>query len=283
MSLVLIPKSIKEIEQSSKLVNAYILGIKDLSVNLPIYFTLEEIKKIRSLTKNDIFISLNKNMHCSNIKILEKTLIELEEMDIKGIIYYDIALVSLKEKLNLKKDLIWNQEHLSTNALTSNFWFNENVKYTYLASEITLEEIISISREAKSTLMINIFGYIPMFTSKRHLIKNYLDNFNLTNTSKINYLYKEEKEYPIIDELNTTVYTANILNGIKEHLILKDKIDYFVINSFNIDEYKIMKVLELFNNANEENISEYYNKINKMFDNVDLGFFYKETIYKVVK
>ena len=56
-------------------VDAYLLGIENLSVNMPIYFTLDEIKNIN--IDKEIFISLNKNMHSSDLKILEETLIEL--------------------------------------------------------------------------------------------------------------------------------------------------------------------------------------------------------------
>ena len=59
-----------------------------------------------------------------------------------------------------------------------------------------------------------------MFVSKRHLIKNYLEYFHLSDNSKINYIEKEDKIYPIIDDnISTSVYSNNILNGIKYSLI----------------------------------------------------------------
>ena len=127
--------------------------------------------------------------------------------------------------------------------------------------------------------MINLFGYLPMFVSKRHIVKNYLDYFKLNDNSKVNYMEKEDKVYPIIDNsIATEVYSNNILNGIKYSLI---NIDYIILNSFNIELDKFISVVKMFKSVNKENIDEYNDKINSMFTNVDNGFLEQKTIYKV--
>ena len=78
-----------------------------------------------------------------------------------------------------------------------------------LSSEITLDEVKEIEKEAKAKLMLPVFGYLPMFVSRRHLVKNYLETFNLEDNSKINYIEKEGKIYPIIDnEEGTIAYSS---------------------------------------------------------------------------
>lgn len=73
---------------------------------------------------------------------------------------------------------------------------------------------------------MNVFGYIPMFTSRRHLIQNYLDTFNLHSKNK-NTIRKEGKSYPINDtNLGTTVYSNYILNAVD---IDFSNIDYLVL------------------------------------------------------
>lgn len=282
MKLVLIPKSKEEILKTNDLVDGFIIGIENLSTNLPNYFDLNELKEILKQTNKEIFVSLNKNMHSTDLAILKETLLELEKLNIKGILYYDVSLVNIKQELNLKKDLVWNGEHLVTNSLSIEFWYQEGVNYAYLSSDITKEEILKIKQESKSTLMMNVFGYVPIFTSYRHLIKNYIKTFNLNNDSGINYIEKEGKKYPIVDSINTTVYSNNILNTLDEFLDLKD-IEYGVINSFNIDNDKLIKVINLFKNINENNKNDILEIINKLFNNIDNGFLKKETIYKVIK
>ena len=37
-----------------------------------------------------------------------------------------------------------------------------------------LDNILEIRKNTQVKLMVNIFGYLPMFVSKRHIVKNYL-------------------------------------------------------------------------------------------------------------
>ena len=166
---------------------------------------------------------------------------------------------------------MWAQEHLTTNYQTINNWLSFGVKYTYLSCDITLREIKEIKENTNSILIAPMFGYIPIFTSKRHEVKNYLDNFNLTDNSSINYIEKEDKIYPIIDNTEgTVVYSNNILNGYKEYLDLD--IDYVTLNSFNIDDDLFLDVVKTFKEKKLEDLE---------IENSDKGFLFKETTYKV--
>ena len=166
MKLLIMPKSIDQIESLIEDIDGVIVGIKDLSINQPAYFTLDEIKKINEIIKNngkEIFVSLNKNMFNKDLEILEYTLLQLDNLKLNGILYYDIAIVNFKKNLKLVTPLVWNQEHLTTNYLTSNFWYEYGAKYTMLSSEITIDEINEIALNANAKTMVPIFGYLPMF------------------------------------------------------------------------------------------------------------------------
>jgi collagenase-like PrtC family protease len=260
-------------------VDAYLLGIENLSVNMPIYFTLEEIKNIKS--DKEIFISLNKNMHSNDLSLLEETLIELSKLNIKGVFFYDIGVLNIVKRLNLNIKLVLSQEHLTTNYETINFWYNEGVEYAQIAEEIKEEEIINIKNNTKSKLIVPILGYFPMFVSRRHLKENYLRQFNLKDNSKINYIEKENKIYPIVDEKVTTVYTSSYLNGIREYLDFeKENIEYVLINGFLLKEEN--KIINMFKTVTNENVEEYNNEISNILDNnIDTFFLHKDTIYKV--
>jgi hypothetical protein len=93
---------------------------------------------------------------------------------------------------------------------------------------------------------------------------------------------KESKTYTIIDNnIGTSVYSANILNGIRTSLNID--VDYIVLNSFGIELDKFISVIEMFRSVNSDNATEYEEKINNMFSNVDNGFLNTKTIYKVKK
>jgi len=263
--------------------DAFLLGIEDLSVNMPEYYKIEEIKEIIKNSTNEIFIALNKNMHSDDLPKLQQTLIELEKLNIKAVIFYDISVLNIVKKLNLNINLVWGQEHLSTNYETINYWFNKGVDYTLLSSEISENEILTIKQNTKSKLIVPILGYLPMFVSRRHLVENYLKQFSIKDNSRINYIEKEGKIYPIVDEHVTTVYTNSYINGIKEYLNFKQKeIEYVLINSFLIDETKIKKIINMFKTITEETKEEYFIELNNILDNnTDTFFLHKETIYKV--
>ena len=259
--------------------DALLLGIKNLSVNMPTYFTLDEIKDILNKTNKEIFISLNKNMHSKDLDLLTNTLTELNNLNIKGVLFYDIGVLNIVNKLKLNIDLIWGQEHLTTNYQTINFWHKRGTRYTLISPEISLNEITKIKNNTESKLIVPVIGYIPMFVSKRHLVQNYLKQFDLKDDSKINYIEKEGKIYPIIDEEVTTVYTNAYLNITKEITKLKEiNIEYLLINSLLIEDENMEKIINILNNTPEQTKE----KIDKILNNnTDTFFLNKETIYKV--
>lgn len=123
-----------------------ILPIDKYSVESICTFSLDEIKDIVNKTKKEVFIKINKNIMNDDINDLKKILIELDNLNIKGIFFYDLALLQLKKELNLKMDLVWNQTHMVNNYKTCNYYYSKGVKYALLGKEITLDEIIEIGR-----------------------------------------------------------------------------------------------------------------------------------------
>ncbi len=152
MEIILMPKNSNEIKNTINLVDGYLIGIKALSVNIPYAESFSEVlKEINYIKSNNkkVFISLNKNMHNKDLERLNEYLIKLDDLDISGILFYDVALVNLKKKLSLKTELIFGQEHMSNNYLTSNFWYDHGAKIQLVSPELTKEEIKEIVEDAE--------------------------------------------------------------------------------------------------------------------------------------
>ena len=278
--LITLPSSLEEINLTKNIVDGFIIGIKDMCVNTN--FCIDNLSFLNDLNDKEIFISINKNMHNSDLEYLKELLKNLNKYNIKGVLYYDVAVLNIYNSLDLNYDLVWSSEHLTTNYNTINYWNSMGAKYAYVSSDITENEIIDITKNSKSKLIVNMFGYLPMFVSKRHIVKNYLENFELSDKSTINYMEKEGNIYPIIDnKVGTFCYSANILNGIKSYVNID--IDYIVLNSFGIELSKFIQVIKYFKDVNKNNVLEYEEKINSMFKNIDTGFLNMKTIYKVKK
>jgi U32 family peptidase len=293
--IIVIPNKISDIDLIIDNCDAIILGIKDFSVNYREYVTIEELKDlINKYSNKEIFVSINKIFHNNEILELEQLLIELNKLKIKGILYYDIAIINIYKRLNLMIPLVWHQNHLVTNYNTINYWYNEGAKYAYLSPEITLNEIIDIKNNTNCPLIVPIFGYLPMMFSKRKLISNYLNYIHeQLNDNNYQLFEKQRREYyPVIEDQNgTTIYSSHILNGLEEYIaLLSNNIEYAVLNAIDIDINNFIEVLIIYNqirNSWQNNkIDMTYtlhlsNKIDMLLKNTDKGFLYKETIYKV--
>ena len=258
--------NLEEAKEINDLVDAYIMPLTGLSINYHHTFSLEEIEKALKLDK-EIFVSVNKNIHNDELPKLKEALSKLTKLKISGIIFYDISIVNLKKKMNFKTPLVWAQEHLTTNYGTVNYWNEKGAQYAYLSSELTKREILEIKENSKSKLFVNIFGYLPMFTSRRHLVKNYVETFDIKENDRQAKLSKEGNDYLIEDtKLGTTVYSSYILNATEEDF---KNVDYLVFNS-NFIETKDFK----------EVLTDYKNKKPNKYPK-NLGFMFEDTIYKV--
>ena len=274
------PDNVDQIKDNTKYYDGVILSIDNFSVNSRYTLSINEIKDIIKIIPNkEVFISINKNIENNELDELESILLSLNELNIKGVLYSDVALVTYKDKLNY--DLVWAQEHLVTNYETINYWHDFGVNYAYLSSDLNINEINIITKNTDVKLMANIFGYQSMFVSKRHIVKNYLNNFNIKDNSKIHYMQKEGKTYPIVDANYTYVFANNIFNGIKEYYNMN--VDYYVVNGFLIDNEKLTKVLSIIGNITKENVEDSSLQVTDIFTNIDTGFLYKDVVSKVKK
>lgn len=284
---IIIPKNLKQVERSLPYIDGLLLGIKDYSTNFEQTYTVEEIKQfIQKVDGKDILIAVNKNIANTELEGLKNILLALCELPIKGVLFYDLSILNLKEKLHLPYDLIWAQEHFTTNYGTVNAYYKEGVKGTFLSSDITKQEILEIKKNTNAYVMVTLFGYLPLFASRRHLVDNYKKTFNLESQTATHYIKKGTEKYRIIDDCHgTTVYSSHIVNGASEYPeMVANQIDYILLNGFDIVEEIFDTIIEKWSIITEENKQEVKEQIDQLCDyKTDQGFLYKETIYKVNK
>ena len=265
--------------------NSFIIGLKDFSINYQEY-TIDEIRKLREEYPNiEIFISVNKNIFNSDLSILEEKLEELDTLNINGVLFYDLSVLSIVRRKKLSLPLVWAQEHMTTNYNTCNYYYDKGCEYVYLSNEITLEEIKEIKDNSNIKLISFFFGYPDVSFSKRKLLTNY---FLYNNLSKNNDWYTissdEENKYFIKENnLGTRILYGNVLNGIKPFNELINEVDYGLLSEEMMDHDTFIKCLSVFKDLNDNIITceEANNKINELVNSMDTVFYYKKTIYKV--
>ena len=266
--ILVIPNNKEDMEELlTKNITGLILPIEHLSVNSKCFFSIDNAIEIANKTNKEICISINKVMMNHDIPLLEKVLIKASHSKISKVLFYDLAIININNKLHLNLELVVFQDHLNTSISTNLFYQKRGVHYSVISNDITLDEINEISKY--QPLMMIVYGYLPMFYSRRYLITNYL-NFLKKEKKKASYSIKDDKKntYIIEEEENgTTIYTKEPINLINK--IDKLNIEYCIINTNYIEREIWLKVLEQWINNKKDNQNHY------------LGFLEKKTVYKV--
>ncbi len=207
-------------------------------------------------------------MHNNDLLELDNIFNRIKDMNIDKILYYDNSVYNIAKKYNLIDKLVIYHDHLNTSILSHKFYHSLGIKGSYISNDITRDEINDIKDNTNMILYMTVYGYLPIFLSRRHLLTNYLEYIDKKKDDNIYYLKDDKDEYyPIYEEkYGTTIYTKKIVNLLNK--ISELKIDYLVLNSFNIEEDIFNDMLDKF--INNEHIDEEY-----------IGFLEEETIYKV--
>ena len=262
-----------------------ILSLENYSVQSDITYSLDEIIEISKSNKNlEIYVNINKNLLNSDIEPLTKILIELDKTNIKGIFFYDLALIKIKQELNLKTDLVWSQTHMVNNYKTCNYYHSKGVKYALLGKEITLEEIKEILEKTSIIPMIEVVSIPSVAFSKRKLITNYYKDLNKAPKNKLLVTEKiSQKEYELTEDNNGTSFFLNeITNGtsiIKE--LFESNTKYIIMREKGINNFEeLVKDTKKYIEGNCQD-NDYIDKYKKLGDSTN--FFFKKTIYKVKK
>ena len=276
--------NIKEnIDKYVGLVDGFILGISNFSVDFDCLFNINEIKKICSkYADKEIFLSMNKNIFNSELEELETLLSELSKLDVK-ILFYDMSILFLNNKNNLNLDLVWNQTHMVTNYNTCNYYYNKGVKYGLCSGEVTLDEIIEMNKKTNMKLLVYVLGHQVMSFSRRKLLTNYYKSIDETYDGNKKEIFDHDKKYIVSESIDGTVIkTGKILNGISViPILLNENIDYIVIDESYIECDKIIEGLKIIDNiVNSINVEDNIAQSKEIFED-DTSFFYKKTIYKV--
>ena len=270
MSKILL--KINDVKELSYEADGYILGIDKYSFLFGKTFNIDEIKKIKDdLKEKEIFVSFNRVIFNDELEDYKMKLKEVDDLGINGIIVGDIAALTY----DIKTNIILDQTHLNNSFYAINHYYNNGVYGTVLTNDITLSEINDIKKNTKSVLFKQVFGYPHLSTSKRKLISNYKEYFNINDTSSIYEISEKNSNniYKIIeDNFGTHILGDKVLNLLSFDI----DVDYKIVDGFMLGDVK--KVLEIFmNNKKDKNdwINDTYN--------ANYGFINKETIYRVKK
>ncbi len=252
-------------------ISAFLFALEGYSVGYKTY-TIEELKKIEVSNK---YILINRILDCQDVDNLRQILPSLvSSLQVKGIVFEDIAVYRLVKSLGLELELILFQNHFASNLPSVNFWLKK-VDSIIINNEITINEIASILEHADGNVCLHLYGYNQVMYSRRLLLTNWCEEFDIPfkDTNILTDTATKVKFRALENEYGTVMYSDKIFNGVSLlSLPFLDKVKYFYVNPTLIAHKQVL---------------EFLNKINDSVDNFDYasneddGFLNKETIYKL--
>lgn len=283
MKIAVIPNNINNLDKYIECgCNTFILGLKDYSINY-CGVTINEIKNIFDKNSDiEVFISVNKTIFNCELYDLENKLIELNNIPIKGVLFYDLGVLSLYQKHKFNYSLVWHQTHMVTNYNTVNYYYDKGASYAYLAGEITSNEMVEIKNKTKSKLFVTIIGHPIMAHSRRGLLTNYYESQDRTYNGDLTLISEKDSSYIVSESKDgTCIYDEKIVNGI-DYIDELSRLDYGVIHGFNMDDELLIELISLLNDVIQNNSYSSKERIKELIGN-NTGFFSKKTIFKVKK
>ena len=259
-NLVVIPSSREDIDKIiSKGIKEIIVGVKNLSI-YEFELDIDEILDIKNI---NITIAINKMIHNNDLDNVKEVLLKVKNTSI-NILFQDVGVLHLIKELNLNNNLIVYGEHLNLSIGSNTFYKERGVTSTYISSDITYNEINDIKLNTKMNIYYTVYGYLPVFYSRRSLISNYLKYIKEEKTDDTYYIFDKDNKYMIKEKDYGTIIYSPLVNLVNE-LDKLTNIDNLVID---LSYTKDINIIDKFINKEKE-------------DNPYTGFFDKETIYKL--
>ncbi len=292
MKLAVTPLNVASIKKLSDYgADIFIIGNKQYANRLGYSFSNMEITEANNIIKSlnkEIYINLNLIIHNNDLKKIKKFLTFVNDLNVDGIIFGDLAVYQFAKAAKIENKLIYNPDTLNTNYYDPLYWGNKGIKGLTISKEITLEDISIIAQNSEIEISLIGHGHLNMFHSRRPLIENF---FKYTNTEYESYIENRnikiveeirDESYPIFQDLHGThIFREKSLESYQEVNILKDIIDIFIIDGIFKDTDYLIETLKNYRNLlTTSDYKEKAKSLSKLLQkDHDSGFLYKKTVY----
>ena len=143
--------------------------------------------------------------------------------------------------------------------------FLKEADYVFLATDITLEENEKILKNSPCC-GVYVYGHLPFMYSRRTLLKNYANNFDLKEEDHllIEENISSKRFFAVENEYGTVLYDSRVYDGRE----LLGKASFYLISL----EFEKVKSISDF-------IEDF--EALKKFEDTTTGFLHQKTIYKL--
>ncbi len=269
-----------------KLSNYKVDGIVINSIDYSIFsntkFNYSEIVKINDYCKKNkilSIVSIDRILLENDLDKIIKFIILLEKIKIDYYIFSDLAIIDIFKEKKLLNKLIYKPNTLITNQIDAEYINSFEIGF-FVSNEISLEDIQIISK--KSNFCIEIYGYHPIFYSKRKSLRNFSEHHNNSNIlKKTKYLKEELRDelYPIYENEDISLIFSPKKIALTKELNDLVNVKFFKINGDFILEKDLFKVIKVYNDFFNLKITdiELYDYLYEIDPDINNQFLYKKT------
>ena len=243
------------------------------------------LKKLKDLNKES-FLQFNRLYTDKELNQIKTFLQTIDMSLVTGYIISDLGLLSVFKTFYQIDKVVYNPETLLTNEVDFNYLFHDGIMGAFLSKEITLEDILSITKNKKYKAFMFGHGHMTMFYSKRQIVKTYHDYMQVENQDHLNYdiTLKEAKRvdenYPLLeDDAGTHVFRGHVFETIEELDMLRQHIDYIVVDTIFKDDLYATWILPYYQENGKPTVD--LKTINETYqDTFHKAFLHKESTIK---
>lgn len=287
VELIVTPYCLEDFDKLTQ-ADSYLVGNEGFGVRLAASFPLETfeacVSKAHNLGKK-LYVNVNKVFTSDEIAGLINFLQYLKSCEVDGIFFSDFGVYNIAQRLEMVDLLVYYSETQMVNYLDADFIRSLGVKSLILSKDITLENIQEFAAHCTYDIGLPIYGYYPLFYSKRQLIRNYFAQYKRDSSryNKNNQLTLKEQQrnesYPIYqDENGTNIFSGEILLGIDylQNFITLGYSKFIIDGIFENIDY-LVEIVNLFASARKTSC-QYASMLKAKYPNKNYGtaFYYKQ-------
>lgn len=233
------------------------LNKEDVTKVYPLRFFSVGYEEYFDISEIDDFCLINRILTDDDLDKLEKI---LKSSKIKGILFDDLGVLDVIKDLNIIK--IFIGDHINNNASSINYYL-DYVDSIVVSTDLSFDEIEYITEHVKKDVVIYTFGLKALMYSRRNLLHNYEEYYNLEKDNEINTSINDKHFKVIESDFGTRIYAYPFYYD--ERL---KKLDHVLYNWYDVNTLDNNKIIEV---------------LNDNFSNIEVSnaFLDKKSVFKV--
>lgn len=233
------------------------LNKEDVTKVYPLRFFSIGYEEYFDISEIDDFCLINRILTDDDLDKLEKI---LKSSKIKGILFDDLGVLDVIKDLNIIK--IFIGDHINNNASSINYYL-DYVDSIVVSTDLSFDEIEYITKNVKKDVVIYTFGLKALMYSRRNLLRNYEEYYNLEKDNEINTSINDKHFKVIESDFGTRIYAYPFYYDER----LKE-LDHVLYNWYDVNTLDNNKIIEV---------------LNDNFSNIEVSnaFLDKKSVFKV--